>query len=127
MDMIPAPVQHYLNQFTGDTKVRLMQIRNLIVAEVPQAEEGIMYGLLGYKLHHKPLIYFGGFAHHIGVYATPQGHEAFKKELAKYKQGRGSVQFPLDQPLPLDLIRRVTVYRRQSITDGLLSKTYSGR
>jgi uncharacterized protein YdhG (YjbR/CyaY superfamily) len=105
-------VDRYINNFTGDARKRLEQMRELVLAEVPEAVESISYGLVGYKLDGKPLVYFGGFPKHTGFYATPNGHEAFKEEFAKYKQGKGSVQFPLDQPLPLDLIRRVVQYRK---------------
>jgi len=110
-----SSVDKYINQFEGSAKVRLIQLRELVQATVPDATEGIMYGLVGYKLRGKPLIYFGGFDHHIGLYATPQGHQAFQEELSQYKQGKGSVQFPLDQPLPLDLVKRIVEYRRESI------------
>jgi len=112
----PNTVDEYINSFSGEAKARLQQLRTLVTAEVPEAQEGIMYGLVGYKLHSKPLVYFGGFAHHIGFYATPTGHEAFKKDLSKYKQGKGSVQFPLDQPLPMDLIKRMILFRRSAAT-----------
>lgn len=110
-------VDDYIDQFSGDTKTRLLQLRELITTNVPEAEEGIMYGLVGYKLHKKPLIYFGGFEHHIGLYATPSGHQAFSDELAKYKQGKGSVQLPLSEPLPLELIKQIVEYRRQTVTE----------
>lgn len=110
-----SSVDEYINQFEGETKERLLKLRELITTEVSEAEEGIMYGLVGYKLKKKPLVYFGGFTQHIGFYATPNSHEAFKKELSKYKQGKGSVQFPLDQPLPVDLIQRMVVFRKQTI------------
>jgi uncharacterized protein YdhG (YjbR/CyaY superfamily) len=64
-----------------------------------------------YKLNKKPLVYFGGFARHIGFYATPSGHQEFRKELSVYKQGKGSVQFPLSQPLPVDLIADIVKFR----------------
>lgn len=83
----------------------------IIRAVAPDAVESFSYGLVGYKRNGKPLVYFGGFAHHIGFYATPNGHEAFREEFAKYVQGKGSVQLPLDQPLPEDLIKRVVEYR----------------
>ncbi len=104
-------VQDYINQFSGEQKARLEKIRQIVQSEAPEAEEGIMYGLVGYKLNGKPLVYFGGFAKHTGLYATPNGHEKFAEEFSKYKQGKGSVQFPLDQPLPEDLIIQVVKYR----------------
>ncbi|HCR55948.1 TPA: hypothetical protein DIV49_03165, partial [Candidatus Saccharibacteria bacterium] len=90
-------VDEYLNNFDGEARIRLDTMRSIVKELAPQAEESFSYGLVGYKLNKKPLVYFGGFAHHTGFYATPNGHEAFKEEFSKYKQGKGSVQFPLDQ------------------------------
>jgi uncharacterized protein YdhG (YjbR/CyaY superfamily) len=64
-----------------------------------------------YKTNKKPLLYFAGFKKHIGLYATPSGHSKFEKALSKYKQGKGSVQFPLDQPIPYDLIEKIVKFR----------------
>lgn len=108
-------VDDYIHSFSGEAKVRLEVMQELVRAEVPDAQESMAYGLVGYKLKKRPLVYFGGFAHHIGFYATPNGHEAFKEEFSKYKQGKGSVQFPLSKELPLELIRRVVRFREKSI------------
>ncbi len=104
-------VDTYIAQFNGETRQRLERLRALVRETAPDAEESFSYGLVGYKRNSKPLVYFGGFEHHVGFYATPNGHEAFKEEFANYKQGKGSVQLPLDQPLPEALIRRVIEYR----------------
>jgi uncharacterized protein YdhG (YjbR/CyaY superfamily) len=64
-----------------------------------------------YKLHRKVLVYFAGYKKHIGFYATPTGHEAFKAELSGYKQGKGSVQFPHTRPLPIGLVKRIVLFR----------------
>ena len=64
-----------------------------------------------YKTQGKPLVYFAAFKNHIGFYATPTGHSEFAKELSKYKQGKGSVQFPIDQPMPLKLIAQIVEFR----------------
>jgi len=104
-------VDTYIAQFEGEANTRLKKMRELIRKEAPDAQESISYGLVGYKRNGKPLVYFGGFAHHIGFYATPNGHEQFREEFAKYIQGKGSVQLPLDQPLPVDLIKHVVAYR----------------
>jgi uncharacterized protein YdhG (YjbR/CyaY superfamily) len=108
-------VDAYINSFDGECRKRLREVRTIIKTEVPDAVESISYGLVGYKLNKKPLIYFGGFKEHIGLYATPNTHAAFQKEFAKYKQGKGSVQFPLDQPLPNDLIHKVVIHRKESL------------
>ncbi|MFM9907883.1 MAG: iron chaperone, partial [Chitinophagaceae bacterium] len=70
----------------------------------------ISYGMPAYKLNGM-LVYFAGYENHIGFYATPTGHASFKKELSIYRQGKGSVQFPIDQPLPLTLITKIVKYR----------------
>lgn len=69
----------------------------------------------GFYLNKKPLVYFAGYKNHIGFYATPNGHEAFKEELSKYKQGKGSVQFPLNEEIPYDLIRKIVIFRRNNL------------
>lgn len=108
-------VDAYINKFDGVRNERLEAVREIVLHVAPQAVEAVSYGLVGYKLGGKPLVYFGAFPKHIGFYATPNGHEAFAEEFSKYKQGKGSVQFPLDQPLPVDLIRRVVEYRKQQV------------
>jgi len=89
----------------------MKQVRATIKKAAPEAEESIGYGMPAYKLNGKPLVYFSGFKNHIGFYATPTGHAAFRKEFAKYKQGKGSVQFPIDEPLPLKLIEKIVKFR----------------
>lgn len=108
-------VDEYIGQFSGEVNARLQQMRELVRAEAPEAVESVAYGMPAYKLNGKPLVYFAGYEKHIGFYATPNGHEAFAEEFAKYKQGKGSVQFPNDQPLPLGLVKRVVVYRKQQV------------
>ena len=112
----PDSVDVYLNQFEGEQRQRLDVIRKIIKAEAPEATESISYGLVGYKLNKKPLAYFGGFANHTGFYATPHGHAAFTNELSKYKQGKGSVQFPIDKPLPTDLITKMVQFKKEELS-----------
>lgn len=104
-------VDAYIAKFPSDVQLRLNKIRSTIKKIVPFAVESLSYGMPAYKLNGKPLVYFAGYEHHIGFYATPSGHAAFIKELSKYKQGKGSVQFPLNEPLPLDLISRMVEFR----------------
>lgn len=110
-----SEVDNYINMFDGETKVRLLRLREIITSEAPDAVESFTYGLVGYKLKGKPLVYFGGFKAHIGFYATPNGHEAFADDFSRYVQGKGSVQLPLTEPLPEDLIKRVVEYRKEQI------------
>lgn len=88
----------------------LEQIREIIIKAAPKAEELISYKMPAYK-YHGVLVYFAGYKNHIGFYAAPTGHEAFKRELSIYKTGKGSVQFPLDQPMPLNLISKIVKFR----------------
>lgn len=110
-------MEEYLQQFEGVCRDRLSQVRQIILKEAPDAVESISYGMPAYKTFGKPLVYFAGYAKHIGLYATPSGHAAFEAELASYKQGKGSVQFPHNQPLPEDLIRRIVAFRTQENLD----------
>lgn len=112
------PVDEYIRQFPADVQAKLQQIRDLIRKEAPDAVEAIAYGMPGYKLNKKPLVYFAAFPNHIGFYATPTGHAAFADRLSAYKQGKGSVQFPLNQPVPFDLIRDIVVFRVQENRAG---------
>lgn len=104
-------VDEYIKTFPQDVQERLEKIRAIIQKTAPAAVESISYGMPAYKLNGKPLVYFAAFKHHIGFYATPSGHEAFQKELSLYKQGKGSVQFPLAQPFPFGLVRRMVANR----------------
>jgi len=104
-------VDDYISYFPLETKTKLHIIRQIIKDIAPEAIESISYGMPAYKINKKPLVYFGGFAKHIGFYATPTGHEKFKKQLSVYKQGKGSVQFPLDQQLPVALIKNIIKFR----------------
>lgn len=104
-------VDAYIQLFTGEVAERLKLMRSLIRELAPEATEGIWYGMPGYKLNGKPLVYFAAQKAHLGFYATPSGHAAFQEELAVYKQGKGSVQFPYNRPLPLDLIKRMIHFR----------------
>ena len=104
-------VDAYIAAFPADIQEMLQQVRNSILQTARKAEESISYGMPAYKMNGRPLVYFAAYKNHIGFYATPAGHEAFKKELAAYKQGKGSVQFPLDEKMPLSLIRKIVRFR----------------
>jgi uncharacterized protein YdhG (YjbR/CyaY superfamily) len=104
-------VDEYIQAFPKDVQKILEQIRTIIKEKAPDATEGMSYGMPGYKTHGRPLVYFAGFARHLGFYATPTGHAEFSEELSKYKQGKGSVQFPLGKPIPFDLIERIVEFR----------------
>lgn len=104
-------VDEYIQSFPKKTQVHLNAIRKIIKATAPDAVEQIAYKMPAYKLNKKPLVYFAGYEKHIGFYATPSGHAKFEKALSKYKQGKGSVQFPIDELMPLDLIKKIVEFR----------------
>ncbi|MDB5230189.1 MAG: hypothetical protein JWN76_994 [Chitinophagaceae bacterium] len=104
-------IDEYIASFPGEIRNDLEQIRAGIKEAAPDAEESISYGMPAFKIHGKPLVYFAAFKNHIGFYATPTGHSEFAKELSNYKQGKGSVQFPLDKPMPLNLITKIVKFR----------------
>jgi len=107
----PTTTNEYIAGFPADIQLILNQVRTTIQHAAPDAEESIAYGMPAYKLNGRPLVYFAGYKSHIGFYATPTGHTEFAKELSKYKQGKGSVQFPIDQPIPLELIAQIVEFR----------------
>lgn len=104
-------IETYIQRFPDNVQEILHNIRKLVKDNAPNAEEHFAYGMPAYKTNKKPLVYFAAFKNHIGFYATPSGHTEFQDELSKYKQGKGSVQFPLDQPIPYKLIERIVTFR----------------
>ena len=110
MDNPSKEIDAYIAQFPKETQTLLKQMRETIRAAAPDATEAISYQMPTFKLHGN-LVHFAGYKKHIGFYPVPSGIEAFKDELSVYKQGKGSVQFPLDQPLPLALIARIVKFR----------------
>jgi uncharacterized protein YdhG (YjbR/CyaY superfamily) len=106
-------VDEYISHHPENVRVLLLKIRNIILKAAPDATESISYGMPAYKLNGKPLVYFAAYKNHIGFYATPTGHLKFAAELSKYKQGKGSVQFPLEEPLPFQLIASIVKFRAE--------------
>jgi len=104
-------VDEYIKSFPTDIQTLLNKVRETIKKNAPDAVESIAYGMPAYKMNGKPLVYFAGFKKHIGFYATPTGHAEFANELSMYKQGKGSVQFPLNKPIPYELIKRIVAFR----------------
>jgi uncharacterized protein YdhG (YjbR/CyaY superfamily) len=104
-------VDEYIRTFPKDIQDLLENVRKTIIKKAPEAVESISYGMPAYKTFGKPLVYFAGYKKHIGFYATPTGHTEFSNELSNYKQGKGSVQFPVDHPIPYWLIEQIVVFR----------------
>ena len=107
----PENIDDYIAEFPDATREYLNQIRDLIRSLAPESTESISYAIPTFSLNGKYLVYFAGFKNHVGLYPTPVGMEAFKEDLAGYKTGKGSVQFPLKEPLPVDLITKIVKYR----------------
>lgn len=103
-------IDEYIALFPEEIQVILAKIRQIIKENAPEASEKISYQMPTFFLNGN-LIHFAAFKNHIGLYPTPSGIDAFKEELSKYKGAKGSVQFPLDQPIPYDLIKRIVLYR----------------
>ena len=103
-------IDEYINAFPEDVQKILNQLRQTIKDAAPEAEETINYQMPTFTLNGN-LVHFAAFKNHIGFYPTPAGIEAFREELAPYKGAKGSVQFPIDQSLPLPLIRKIVEYR----------------
>ncbi len=106
----PKNIDEYIAAFPENIQVMLAELRATIQAAAPAAEEKISYQMPTFALNGN-LVHFAAFKNHIGLYPAPTGLEAFQEELSVYKTGKGSVQFPIDQPLPLDLIRKIVQYR----------------
>ena len=104
-------IDEYIAGFPPETQKVLEELRALIKASAPDTTETISYAIPTFDLNGKHLVHFAGYARHVGLYPAPSGLEAFKEDLRPYKSGKGSVQFPLGQPLPTDLIRRIVEFR----------------
>ena len=103
-------IEEYIKTFPDDIQIILEQLRRSIQKAAPEAEEVISYQMPAFKLN-GILIYFAAHKNHIGFYPTSSGIAAFKKELAPYKSSKGAVQFPLDQPIPFDLVENIVKFR----------------
>ena len=105
-----SDVDRYIRSAPKEAQSKLREIRLLVKNLAPEAGEKISYRMPTFTLNGN-LVHFAAFKNHIGFYPTPSGIEAFKKELSQYKGAKGSVQFPIGQPLPLALIRKIVEYR----------------
>ncbi len=115
-------IKEYIKTAPKSVQPTLQKLYDTIKKTAPGAVESISYQMPAFKLNGKPLVYFAAWEHHIGFYATPSSNAAFKKELSKYKSAKGSVQFPLDQPMPWTLIKKMVQYKAKEL---LLLKTKS--
>ena len=103
-------VDEYLSTVPAPTRRILQEVRQTIKKAAPQAEEVISYNMPAFKLH-GVLVYYAAYQKHIGFYPTPSAIKAFEKELAQYQSSKGAVQFPSDQPMPVELITKIVQFR----------------
>ena len=104
-------VAAYVGSYPKDVQVRLNAMRKTIKKTAPDAVESISYGMIGYKLASRPLVYLGGFKNHVGFFAMPSATAAFKKRLAKYQTAKSAIQFQHDEPIPLKLVEEIVRFR----------------
>jgi uncharacterized protein YdhG (YjbR/CyaY superfamily) len=117
----PGTIDEYIAAFPPDVQKVLQQVRTTIGKAAPGAVEALKYGIPTFVLGEN-LVHFGGFKTHVGFYPSPSGIEAFKKELSVYEGAKGSVKFPLDQPMPLALITRIVKFRVQEARQKSVKK-----
>ena len=120
---LPASIDAYISAFPGDVQQKLFKIKNVIARAAPGAEQSISYRIPTFKFAGRPLLYFAAFKEHIGLYPIAASVKVvFKKELAVYAQSKGTVRFPLGQPVPYALIGRIAKFRVKENADAAKAK-----
>jgi uncharacterized protein YdhG (YjbR/CyaY superfamily) len=113
----PKTITDYIVAAPKEVRKKLREMRACIRASAPGAKESLKWGMPAFS-YRRILVTFAAFRHHIGFYPTPSAVRAFKKDLSRFATAQGSIQFPLDKPLPLPLIRKITAFRvRESVED----------
>ena len=100
-------IDEYISTFPADMQAILEKVRQAIRKVAPEAVETISYGMPTFDLNGKHLVFFAGWKHHVSLYPLPAGGEAFQQKISHYKRARGSIQFPLDNPIPYDLVEQI--------------------
>jgi uncharacterized protein YdhG (YjbR/CyaY superfamily) len=106
-----SSIDEYIATFPEETQKLLEEVRGTIKAVVPDEQEKISYQISAFELNGKNLVHFAGWKNHISMYPIPAGTEAFNKEVAQYADGKGTIKFPIDKPLPLKLITKIVKFR----------------
>jgi len=115
----PTSIEEYIHTAPAEVQEKLLQLHECIRKAAPGAREELKWRMPAYS-YQKILVTFAVFKHHIGFYPMPSAIQAFAKSLTKYKTAQGSIQFPLDQPLPLALIRKIVLFRVKESEDGVI-------
>lgn len=111
-------VPEYILKFPGETQLALNKVRKCILDILPDATETIKYGIPTYVYRNKNLVHFGGYKKHIGFYPSPKVLIHFKQQIVGFASSKGAVQFPLDRPIPLELIAEMTLFRKAQVDEG---------
>ena len=121
--LLPKNIDEYIMNFPADVQKKLEQIRRTIKKAAPNAEEAIKYAMPSF-IYNGNLVYFAAYKKHIGFYPVPLGDAAFKKEISIYQKTKGTLQFPLDKPVPLDLIARIVKLRvAENLSKNIVKKS----
>lgn len=107
----PKTIEEYIATFPKNVREVLEELRRVIRESAPKAEETISYGIPTFDLNGRHLVHFAAYKNHVGFYPTSSGIKAFKKELSPFKTSKGTVQFPLDKPIPFDLVKKIVKFR----------------
>lgn len=104
-------IDEYIGTFPDDIQSRLESMRQIIKSVIPGAIETISYQIPTFKINNKNIVHFSAYKKHIGLYPGPSAIEHFKEELSQYKWSKGAVQFPLDNPIPSELVKKIIIFR----------------
>lgn len=107
----PTSINEYIAGFPKETQKVLEEVRAIIKDTAPHAKETISYAIPTFTVNKKYLVYFAGYKSHISLYPAPAGNASFEKEIGSYRSGKGTLQFPIGKPLPVDLIRKIVKFR----------------
>jgi uncharacterized protein YdhG (YjbR/CyaY superfamily) len=108
-------VEEYIESFPKNVQDILEKLRNTVRRTAPDSVESISYSMPTFKLNGQRLVYFSAWKNHIGFYSIPKGDEAFRKELSPYRGEKGSLRFPLDRPVPYDLVKKIVMLRLKEV------------
>ncbi len=119
---VAQDIDEYIANYPTEVRVKLEKIRATINKAAPKAEEVISYQIPAFRFVGRPFIYFAAYKKHLAVYPAPRGVAEFTEELASYEGGKGTAQFPLDKPIPYDLIRRIAKFRVKEYQEKAAAK-----